>query len=219
MKAYHAWTFGWLVGEVVRRVTGRRVSQVLAEDVAGPLGVADELYLGVPATELGRLARVEDRNLSAVFEYASANLPNFDRVAPAGVRPGAEIGSRADILAADVPATGTMTARAAARMLAALIGEVDGVRLISPGRLREATTSAGPPGPEWVFGQETTWGLGYAVDDDGSFGAAGSGGSLAYAYPELGLTIAATKTLLGAGDGDPMEDLRTLIRDRVAGRR
>ncbi|MFG3558912.1 serine hydrolase domain-containing protein [Micromonospora sp. NPDC047557] len=219
VKAYHAWTFGWLVGEVVRRVTGRRVSAVVAEDVAGPLGVADELYLGVPPTELGRLARVEDRNMAALFDYASANLPNFDRVAPAGVRPGAQVGSRADVLAADVPATGTMTARAAARMLAALIGEVDGVRLISPARLREATTLDGPPGPEWVFGQETTWGLGYAVDDDSSFGAAGSGGSLAYAYPQLGLTIAATKTLLGAGDGDPMEDLRVLIRDRVTARR
>ncbi|MET7880562.1 serine hydrolase domain-containing protein [Micromonospora profundi] len=218
LKAYHAWTFGWLVGEVVRRVTGRRVSQVLAEDVAGPLGVADELYLAVPAGDLDRLARVEDRNLSALFDYASANLPNFDRVAPAGVRPGAEIGSRADVLTAEVPATGTMTARAAALMLAALIGEVDGVRLISPARLRTATTPAGA-GPEWVFGQETTWGLGYAVDADGSFGAAGSGGSLAYAYPDLGLTVAATKTLLGAGDGDPMEDLRVLVRDAVAARR
>lgn len=218
LKAYHAWTFGWLVGEVVRRVTGRRVSQVLAEDVAGPLGVRDELYLGVPATELGRLARVEDRNLSALFAYAGANLPNFDRVAPPGVRPGAEIGARADVLTADVPATGTMTARAAARMLAALIGEVDGVRLISPIRLRAATTPD-LPGPEWVFGQEGAWGLGYAVESDGSFGAAGSGGSLAYAYPALGLTVAATKTLLGAGDGDPMEDLRVLVRDTVAAQR
>ncbi|WP_435208669.1 serine hydrolase domain-containing protein [Micromonospora sp. bgisy143] len=219
VSAYHAWTFGWLVGEVVRRVTGRRVSQVLAEDVAGPLGVADELYLAVPAADLDRLARVEDRNLSALFAFASANLPHFDRVAPAGVRPGAEIGGRADVLAAEVPATGTVTARALARMLAALIGEVDGVRLISPDRLRAATTPDGPSGPEWVFGQQTTWGLGYAVDDDGSFGAAGSGGSLGFAYPELGLTVAATKTLLAAGDGDPMEDLRVRIRDAVAARR
>ena len=50
---YHAWTFGWLVGEVVRRVTGRPVSQVLAEDVAGPLGVADQLFFGVPEARLG----------------------------------------------------------------------------------------------------------------------------------------------------------------------
>jgi hypothetical protein len=55
------------------------------------------------------------------------------------------------------------------------------------------------------------------VDDDGSFGTAGSGGSLAFAYPRLGLTGAAVRNRLGAGDGDPMEQLRGLIRDRVAG--
>lgn len=219
LTAYHAWTFGWLVGEVVRRVTGRRVSQVLAEEVAGPLGVADELFLGVPETRLDRVAPVADRNLSALFDVASANLPHFDRVAPPGVRPGAEVGRRRDFLAADVPATGTMSARAVARMFAALIGEVDGVRLISPARLREVTTRATAPGPEWVFGQDMAWGLGYALEPDGAFGSSGSGGSVAYAYPDLGLTVAATKTLLSAGDGDPMEDLRVLIRDAVAGAR
>ncbi|WBB68592.1 serine hydrolase domain-containing protein [Micromonospora sp. WMMD812] len=217
LKAYHAWTFGWLVGETVRRVTGRRISQVLAEEVAGPLGVAGELFLGVPAADLDRIAPVRDGNLSALFDQVAATLPNFDRVAPPGVRPGAEVGRRRDFLAADVPATGTMTARAVARMFAALIGGVDGVRLISPRRLREVVTPAAP-GPEWVFGQEATWGLGYAVEPDGAFGASGSGGSIAYAYPELGLTVAATKTRLSVGDGDPMEELRTRIRDAVAAR-
>ena len=36
MTGYHAWTFGWLIGEVVRRVTGRTMSEVLADEVAGP---------------------------------------------------------------------------------------------------------------------------------------------------------------------------------------
>ncbi|MEH0974757.1 serine hydrolase domain-containing protein [Micromonospora sp. CPCC 205546] len=212
--AYHAWTFGWLVGEVVRRVTGRRISQVLAEDVAGPLGVPGELLFGVPEADLGRLAPVADRNLSAMLEWAAANLPHFDRVAPPGLRPDASVGTRPEFLRADVPATATMSARAVARTFAALIGEVDGVRLISPQRLREVGAVA-VRGPEWVFGQEASFGLGYAVEPDGSFGSAGSGGSLAYAYPDLGLTVAATKTLLGAGDGDPMEELRVLIRDAV----
>ncbi|MFG2012076.1 serine hydrolase domain-containing protein [Micromonospora sp. NPDC048868] len=212
--AYHAWTFGWLVGEVVRRVTGRRISRVLAEDVAGPLGVPGELFFGVPEAELDRLAPVADRNLSALLDWAAANLPNFDRVAPPGLRPDASVGTRDEFLRADVPATGTMSARAVARMFAALIGEVDGVRLISPERLREVSAVA-VRGTEWVFGQEGSFGLGYAVEPDGAFGSAGSGGSLAYAYPDLGLAVAATKTLLGAGDGDPMEELRVLIRDAV----
>jgi CubicO group peptidase (beta-lactamase class C family) len=57
---YHAMTFGFILGEVVRRATGRRISQVLAEDVAGPLGVADEVYFGVPDSALGRVAPLED---------------------------------------------------------------------------------------------------------------------------------------------------------------
>src|SRR6266536_3971313 len=62
---YHAYTFGYIVGEIVRRATGKRISQVLREDVAGPLGVAGELYFGMPASELGRLARLEDAEGSA----------------------------------------------------------------------------------------------------------------------------------------------------------
>ncbi|MCW3813898.1 beta-lactamase family protein [Micromonospora sp. DR5-3] len=207
--AYHAWTWGWLVGEVVRRVTGRRISQVLAEEVAGPLGVTGELFLGVPEADLPRLARLEDAGLAAMLTYASAHLPNLDAVAPPGVRPDATIGGRAD-----VPAVGTMSARAVARMYAALLGPVDGVRLISPERLGQVSAVA-VRAEDWVFGQEVTFGLGYAVDGDGSFGTAGSGGSRAFAYPELGLTVAAVRNRLGAGDGDPMEGLRTLIRDAV----
>jgi CubicO group peptidase (beta-lactamase class C family) len=57
---YHALTFGFILGEVVRRATGLRISQALAEDVAGPLGVADEVYFGVPDSALGRVAPLED---------------------------------------------------------------------------------------------------------------------------------------------------------------
>ena len=57
---YHAYTFGYILGEVVRRATGKRISQVLREEVAGPLGVADELWFGMPPSEHHRLARLED---------------------------------------------------------------------------------------------------------------------------------------------------------------
>src|SRR5919107_3833736 len=57
---YHAYTFGYILGELVRRATGKPISQVLREEVAGPLGVADELWFGMPASEHHRLARLED---------------------------------------------------------------------------------------------------------------------------------------------------------------
>ncbi|MDI5942169.1 serine hydrolase domain-containing protein, partial [Micromonospora sp. DH15] len=212
--AYHAWTFGWIVGEVIRRVTGRRVGDILTEDVAAPLGVAGELLCGVHPTAQPGLARMEDGNLSTMLEVFAGQLPHLDRVVPPGVRPDVTLATRPDVLAVDVPAVGTLTARAAARMYAALLGPVDGVRLISPHRLR-AVSSPAVRGTEWVFGRETTWGLGYSIDDDGSFGAAGSGGSLAFAYPRWGLTVAATRNRLAVGDGDPLQHLRARIRDTV----
>jgi CubicO group peptidase (beta-lactamase class C family) len=57
---YHAQTFGYIVGEVVRRATGKTISQVLLDEVTGPLGVADEVFFGVPEKELGRLAKLEE---------------------------------------------------------------------------------------------------------------------------------------------------------------
>jgi CubicO group peptidase (beta-lactamase class C family) len=73
--AYHAYTFGYIVGEIVRRATGRPISQVLREEVAGPLGVADELYFGVPEPELGRLARLEDAEGGAEFSPRCPTTP------------------------------------------------------------------------------------------------------------------------------------------------
>jgi CubicO group peptidase (beta-lactamase class C family) len=213
---YHAWTFGWLVGEVVRRVTGRPVSQVLAEDVAGPLGVADQLFFGVPEAHLHRLARLEDRNLPAMLDLLSTQIRNFDLVVPPGVRPGAGLANRTDILQADIPAVATMSARAAAKMYAALIGEVDGVRLVSPQRLHEMSAVASK-GPDWTWGQELPKTLGYVAEAGGAmFGWAGYGGSLAGAAPRHGLALAATKNALAMGGADPMEDLRTLILGSVA---
>src|SRR5919112_6086479 len=62
--AYHAYPFGYIVGEIVRRTTGNPISQVLREEVAGPLGVADELFFAVPESELGRLARLEEAEVN-----------------------------------------------------------------------------------------------------------------------------------------------------------
>jgi CubicO group peptidase (beta-lactamase class C family) len=101
-------------------------------------------------------------------------------------------------------------------MYAALMGEVDGVRLVSPQRLREISVVA-TEGPDWTFGGDGPKTLGYAVEAGGAmFGWGGAGGSLAGAAPQYGLALAATKNALSFGDGDPMEDLRSLILDTVA---
>lgn len=213
-QGYHAWTFGWLVGETVRRATGRTLSQVLAEDIAAPLGVERELFLGVPEAELDRVVALKDGNWNAALAPMCEELPHFDLVAPPAVRPSAELANRRDFLMADVPAGGTMSARAVARMYAALIGEVDGVRLVSPERLRLMTAIA-TEGPDWTFEGDGPKTLGYAPEN-GMFGWSGSGGSLAGAAPELGLAVAVTKNLMSVSEDDPMEGIRTLLREAVA---
>jgi CubicO group peptidase (beta-lactamase class C family) len=201
--AYHAYPFGYIVGEIVRRATGKRISQVLWEDVAGPLGVADELYFGVPESELGRLARLEDAEGSAEFLAAMPDDSPFFKLGPRVVTPTAEFGNRADVLMADIPAGGKMSARAMARMYAALLGEVDGVRLISPERLREMSAPAFS-GTDEIMGNPVTWALGYAIGRIGTdpqetqtaFGWGGVGGSFAYADTATGVAFALTKNRL-----------------------
>jgi CubicO group peptidase (beta-lactamase class C family) len=201
--AYHAYPFGYIVGEIVRRATGKRISQVLWEDVAGPLGIADELYFGVPESELGRLARLEDAEGSAEFLAAMPDDSPFFKLGPRVVTPTAEFGNRADVLMADIPAGGKMSARAMARMYAALLGEVDGVRLISPERLREMSAPAFS-GTDEIMGNPVTWALGYAIGRIGTdpqetqtaFGWGGVGGSFAYADTATGVAFALTKNRL-----------------------
>jgi CubicO group peptidase (beta-lactamase class C family) len=202
---YHAYTFGYIVGEIVRRVTGKPISQVLREDVAAPLGVANELYFGMPESEHGRLARLEDaEGAGEMFSSMPEDLPMF-RAGPMTLAPAAELGNRTDILAADIPAGGKTSARAIARMYAALLGEVDGVRLISPERLGHVAAVASS-GVDEVFGMPSSWALGYAVGLPGStaddtpttFGIGGAGGSFAYGDTATGVAFGLTKNRLTA---------------------
>jgi CubicO group peptidase (beta-lactamase class C family) len=204
---YHAYTFGYMVGEIVRRATGKPISQVLLEEVSGPLGVGDELYFGMPRSEQFRLARLEDAPSDfdpAAMAAMPADLPMF-KAAPMSLMPTADLGNRVDILAADIPAGGKTSARAIARMYAALMDDVDGVRLISPARLRQATAVA-MSGIDEVFGMPSKWALGYAIgrpgasdqspDSGTAFGVGGAGGSFAYGDTATGIAFAMTKNRL-----------------------
>ncbi|MGW5673605.1 serine hydrolase domain-containing protein [Streptomyces sp. NPDC003860] len=199
---YHAYTFGYVLGEVARRATGKPVSQLLAEEVAAPLGVGGELYFGVPTAEQGRLAVLEDAPGSAdVLAQLPDDLPMF-KAGPKSLFPTAELGNRPDMLAADVPAGAKTSARAIARMYAALLGELPDVQLLTPEQLGEAT-AVSFAGPDQVFGNEATWGLGYALGlperpgtVDSVFGMAGAGGSYAFGDKANGIGFALTKNRL-----------------------
>jgi CubicO group peptidase (beta-lactamase class C family) len=220
--AYHAYPFGYIVGEIVRRTTGKPISQVLREDVAAPLGIADEVFFGVPESELGRLARLEDAEGSVEFLAAMPDDAPFFKLGPRAVTPTAEFGNRRDILMADIPAGGKMSARAVARMYAALLDEVDGVRLISPERLREVS-AVSFSGVDQIMGFPVTWALGYSVGRIGAdsqeapsvFGIGGVGGSYAYADTATGVAFALTKNRL-TPDFDAAEQVAGIVTKVVA---
>lgn len=213
--AYHAYPYGYILGEIARRVTGKRISELLRDDVAGPLGVADELYFGVPASELDRLARLEDADGSAEFLASMPDDSPFFRLGPRAVTPTAEFGNRPDVLRADIPAGGKTSARAVARLYAALLGPVDGVRLFSPTRSSEAYALA-YEGVDDLFGSPVRWSLGFSVGgldgaDTQTFGWGGVGGSYAGADPATGLTYAVTKNRLGF-DFETSKQLIALVK-------
>ena len=218
---YHAYTFGYIVGEIVRRATGKRISQVLREDVGGPLGVADEIYFGMPESEHHRLARLEDApNAGGPMPEMPPDLPMF-KAGPMSTFPNAYLGNRTDVLGADIPAGGKVSARAIARMYAALMTEVDGIRLISAKRLREAT-AVSSSGMDQVFGNPTTWGLGYSVGGLGTaqdsktvFGVGGVGGSFACGDTATGIAFAVTKNRL-AMDFSTATQLSDIVRKSLA---
>jgi len=220
--AYHAFPFGYIVGEIVRRVTGKPISRVLREEVAGPLGIADELFFGVPESELGRLARLEEAEGGAEMLASMPDDSPFFKLGPRATTPTAEFGNRTDILMADIPAGGKMSARAVARMYAALLGEVDGVRLVSPERLREISAPAFG-GVDQIMGNPVTWALGYAIGRLGAdpqetlsvFGMGGVGGSYACADAATGVAFALIKNRLAA-DFAAAEQVAGIVTNAVA---
>jgi CubicO group peptidase (beta-lactamase class C family) len=196
---YHAVTFGFILGEVVRRVTGSSISAVLAEGIGARLGVAGELYFGVPDSELGRVAHFEDDPAwAALFASLPPDFPLF-KSGPRSLFPNAALANNVDVTKADIPAWGTVSARALARMYAALMDEVDGVRLVSSSRLRELSALS-TTGLDEMAGGPAQYGLGYTIGQLGMrpvaptvFGMVGIGGSAAYADTATGVSVAVTK--------------------------
>lgn len=190
---YHALTFGFVLGETVRRATGRTLAATLREEIAAPLGVLDELHFGVPDDLLNRVARQGPEDAAPPPPEPGSPV---DRAVPPGVQPTAAFANRRDVLQADIPAQGTMTARAVARMYAGLLDHLDGVKLISAERLVSMAATAFT-GVDQVMGFPTTWAFGYSPARPGAdsrpgstFGMLGSNGSAAYADIDSGVAVA-----------------------------
>jgi CubicO group peptidase (beta-lactamase class C family) len=192
---YHAQTFGFLVGEIVRRASGRPLSWWLREAVTIPLGIEDQVHFGVPEALLGRVAH--QHRSTGPLPVPPPPGSAADRALPPGIRPDADLANRRDVLTADVISSGTMTARGVARLYAALLGHVDGVNLVSTTR-REAMAALTYEGLDEVMGVPTSWAFGFSPYRPGgvrsrpgsTFGMVGSNGSTAYADIDAGVAVA-----------------------------
>jgi CubicO group peptidase (beta-lactamase class C family) len=197
---YHAVTFGWLLGEVLRRVSGRSVGTFFREEVAEPLGL--DWWIGLPASREWRVAPLLPAPMPAATDPPDPLLKRLlDPIGlafrsvmnPAG---GPMAMNDRAFRAAEIPASnGVGTARALARLYAACIGEVEGHRLLRPDTLRRAVATQ-VRGEDLVLGYETHYGLGFQLPfpfrpmaGAGSFGHYGMGGSVGFAQPERELAF------------------------------
>ena len=209
---YHPVTYGFLVGEVIRRVAGRSVGQMFREDVAEPLEA--DFHIGLDAADEERVSNLiggiapprpksgepapkikgpmgdflRDMTDPNTMTGAAFNNP---RMSPSTV-------NSHEWRAAEIPAAnGHGTARALARIYGALArgGEIDGVRILDPASIDRARTEQ-VSGPDATLGQmPMRYGLGFMLRSDfmqlspspNAFGHPGAGGSIGMADPDAGV--------------------------------
>ena len=238
--AYHGFTFGWLVGELIQRVSGKPFAALLESEIAEPLDL-DGLYVGLPedqmhrratlklaraATESSTLDRIRPlgRGLNRALRFARIPV-DLSRVQAALMPHGIEeVDFNSDAFArVPIPAAnGMFTARSLAKLYAVLAGggAMNGVRLLSEGTLRRAT-EVQTRAIDGVVPFPMHWRLGYhrantiGVRMKNAFGHAGFGGSGGWADPDRNLAVA---MVLNSGVGTPFGDLRIVRIGSAAAR-
>ncbi|CAM4145682.1 serine hydrolase [Kibdelosporangium persicum] len=247
---YHAVTYGYLVGEVVRRITGKSLGRFFAEEVAAPLGLS--AWIGLPEDQEPRVARFEDAAAFTLDELLAGmvaisgldaetvtawvqSMWSPDAVQMhAGVLGGAMDPSTGYFRtrawrAAEFPAANMVAdARSLARMYAATVSDVDGVRLLDPATVErmtvvqtDKTTMYGlPPGLTIPADRSFNMSLGFwracppvPMAGPGSFGHPGSGGSIAFADPDAEVGFCYVTNLWNYRPDDPRAaNLITAVR-------
>ncbi|MCV7358444.1 serine hydrolase domain-containing protein [Mycolicibacterium fluoranthenivorans] len=214
-SGYHALTYGHLIGEVVRRVTGSPLKDFVRDEIAGPLGA--DFQIGAPE-DTDRIAEIvpatERFEFPPLDQWSEPMLKTFTGPAP---EPG--IANTAAWRAADIgAANGHTNARALAKILSviSLGGTVDGVTLLRPETV-EKIFEVQLEGPDLVLaGHPLRWGLGFGlpkpetipyVPDEKICFWGGWGGSWETMNPDRHATIAYVMNKMGPGvEGSPRTD-------------
>jgi CubicO group peptidase (beta-lactamase class C family) len=200
---YHALTYGHLIGEVIRRITGQRLGEFFAAQVAEPLGA--DFHIGLPPSEFPRVANVVPPPFPSDPPQFDPNSVAFKTWTNPTMRlecSWTERWRRADIGAAN----GHGNARSVARLQSAVAcgGEVDGVQLLSPqtiDRIFEVQSN----GIDLVIGTQSRMGVGYVLLPEGRvcFGG-GTGGSTVIIDADRRITFAYVMNKMAPAGGAPI---------------
>ncbi|MFC5502458.1 serine hydrolase domain-containing protein [Lysinimonas soli] len=201
VAAYHVHTQGYLLGEIMRRVTGSTVGPFVREEIASPL--AADYWIGLPETELARCAELRPNMDTGLFAAATTEPPDalrslaFAQNPPWPMR--TTLNSREWRESEIASASGHGNARSVARIYAALSrgGELDGVRLMSSDSVRRMATVQHEM-RELLQERDYRQGLGvllnspdavYMGPNPAAFGHHGIGGSIGFADPDAQLAF------------------------------
>ncbi|GAA4903840.1 CubicO group peptidase (beta-lactamase class C family) [Stackebrandtia albiflava] len=235
---YHGLTYGWLVGEVIRRVSGVGPGVFLRREIAVPHDL--DLWIGLPEAQRERVSRIvaaaPDFDSLTLIDPADHPEPLRDMMAAYAdpdsltmrtmkvVTPPLDH-NRPEELAAEMPSTnGACTARALAGFYAALIGEVGGRRILSADTLADATAER-VSGVDRVLKVPVRIATGFGLPTPdtfwytpAAFGFPGLGGSLGFADPATGLAFGYVTNHVREGVVDRRaESLLAAVRDGMAG--
>ena len=208
---YHVNTFGFAVGEVIRRVIGTSVGAVLRDEVAGPLGA--DVHIGLPIAEHRRVANfVWPEPAPGAFPSVEPGLPAEQlMIRNAYINPpdlsGMGVINTPAWRSAEVPsANAHASAAGIARVYAALAGggAVDGIRVIARTALGDAVAEQ-VNGMDLVLQRPSRFGLGFQLTQPerplgpgpGGFGHFGAGGSVGFCDPESGVAFGYVTSQMG----------------------
>jgi CubicO group peptidase (beta-lactamase class C family) len=209
---YHAVTYGWLVGEVIRRVSGKTPGAYFRDEIAGPLGL--DAHIGLAAEDDARCA---DLRFIRRAKDASPTIAQRLMAAPESMAARAFTNPAALVMpdialsrawrGAELPSiNGHGTARANARLYGALAcgGVIDGVRVLSRESIDRARAERSN-GEDAILGVPTRFGLGFMLSEpeaafgpnEGTFGHPGMGGALGFADPAARIGFGYVPNMLG----------------------
>jgi CubicO group peptidase (beta-lactamase class C family) len=229
VAAYHALTYGWLCGELVRRVDGRSVGRFFAEEIAEPLGL--EMWIGLPAEHEGRVSTLaygpgwRTAHVAGDEQLAHDELLRLAWTNPAILPPeGPGAWNTRAFHAAEIPGgNGIATARSIARFYGCLArgGEIDGVRILSPETIALAQRELSRFREPLLSDEPMAYGIGFQLQTEEAklgpvaeaIGHGGAGGSMHGAWPDrrVGFSYAMNQMRDPANDSRSQALLKALF--------